>query len=313
MKEFVINKNDSGQRIDKFILKTVPKLPKSLLYKFIRLKRIKVNKKRCDISQVLKEYDIIDMYINDEFFEEKTNIHFSYNNNLNIIYEDENIIIVNKPAGIDVHRGSEMSKDTLLDIIKAYLYHKHEYIPEKENSFAPAICNRLDRNTTGLVIAAKNAAALREINEKIRLREIEKRYLCICCGTISNEGFVKTDYLKKCQHNRVDIISDPVNGYKKIITGCHVLCKKNNFTLAEINLITGRTHQIRAHLAYLGYPILGDGKYGNTAINKRMRIFHQQLCAYRLEFKFQSSEILGYLSGQIFTIPEPEFKLNIFK
>lgn len=313
MKEFVINKNDSGQRIDKFILKTVPKLPKSLLYKFIRLKRIKVNKKRCDISQVLKEYDIIDMYINDEFFEEKTNIHFSYNNNLNIIYEDENIIIVNKPAGIDVHRGSEMSKDTLLDIIKAYLYHKHEYIPEKENSFAPAICNRLDRNTTGLVIAAKNAAALREINEKIRLREIEKRYLCICCGTIPNEGFVKTDYLKKCQHNRVDITSDPVNGYKKIITGCHVLCKKNNFTLAEINLITGRTHQIRAHLAYLGYPILGDGKYGNTAINKRMRIFHQQLCAYRLEFKFQSSEILGYLSGQIFTIPEPEFKLNIFK
>lgn len=314
MKEFVINKNDSGQRVDKFVLKTVPKLPKSLLYKYIRLKRIKVNKKRCDISQILKEHDIIDMYINDEFFEEKTNIHFSYTNkNLNIIYEDENIIIVNKPTGIDVHRGSEMNNDTLIDIIKAYLYHKHEYDPEKENSFAPAICNRLDRNTTGLVIAAKNAAALREINEKIRLREIEKRYLCICCGTIPNEGFVKTDYLKKLQHNRVDIISDPINGYKEIITGCQVLCTKNNFTLAEINLITGRTHQIRAHLAYLGYPILGDGKYGNTAINKRMGIFHQQLCAYRLEFKFQSSEILGYLSGQIFTIAEPEFKLNIFK
>lgn len=314
MKEFVINKNDSGQRVDKFVLKAVPKLPKSLLYKYIRLKRIKVNKKRCEISQILTEDDIIEMYINDEFFEEKINIQFtSINENLNIIYEDKNIIIVNKPEGIDVHRGSEMTKDTLIDIIKAYLYRKHEYDPEEENSFAPAICNRLDRNTTGLVIAAKNAAALREINEKIRSREIEKRYLCICCGTIPNEGFVKTDYLKKCQHNRVDIISNPATGYKEIITGCQVLRKKNNFTLAEINLITGRTHQIRAHLAYLGYPILGDGKYGNTAINKRMRIFHQQLCAYRLEFKFQSSEILSYLSGQIFTISEPQFKLNIFK
>ena len=314
MKEFKINKNDSGQRVDKFILKTVPKLPKTLLYKYIRLKRIKVNKKRCEISQVLAENDMVEMYINDEFFEIKKNTEFlTINSSLNIIYEDENILIVNKPAGTDVHRGSENNKETLIDIIKSYLYQKNEYNPDEENSFSPAICNRLDRNTTGLVIAAKNAQSLREINERIRSREIVKKYLCICCGIISKNEFIKTDYLKKCQHNRVEIISNPVQGYKKIITGCKVISRKNNFTLAEINLITGRTHQIRAHLAYLGYPILGDGKYGSVTVNKRMGIFHQQLCAYSLEFKLNSGGILDYLNGKIFKVPDTRFWLNIFR
>ena len=313
MKEFKINKNDSGQRVDKFILKTVPKLPKSLLYKYIRLKSIKVNKKRCEISQVLAENDMVEMYINDEFFEIKKNTEFlTINSSLNIIYEDENILIVNKPAGTDVHRGSQNNKETLIDIIKSYLYQKSEYNPDEENSFSPAICNRLDRNTTGLVIAAKNAQSLREINERIRSREIVKKYLCICCGIISKNEFIKTDYLKKCQHNRVEIISNPVQGYKKIITGCKVISRKNNFTLAEINLITGRTHQIRAHLAYLGYPILGDGKYGSVTVNKRMGIFHQQLCAYSLEFKLNSGGILDYLNGKIFKVPDTGFSLNIF-
>lgn len=283
MKKFKINKNDSNQRVDKFVLKAVPKLPKSLLYKYIRLKRIKVNKKRCEISQILMENDIVEMYINDEFFETQKNTDFmTINSHLNIIYEDKNILIVNKPDGMDVHRGSENTKDTLIDIIKSYLYQKNEYNPHEENTFSPAICNRLDRNTTGLVIAAKNSSALREINERIRSREIIKKYLCICCGIIKKKEFIKTDYLKKCQHNCVDIISNPAEGYKKIITGCKVISQKNNFTLAEINLITGKTHQIRAHLAYLGYPILGDGKYGKISVNKRMGIFHQQLCAYSL-------------------------------
>lgn len=313
MKQFVINKNDSGQRIDKFISKAVPALPKSLVYKYIRLKRIKVNRKRCEISQILCENDIVDMYINDEFFKKETKTEIiNTDNKLNIIYEDENIIIVNKPPGMDVHRGSEMSKDTLIDIIKSYLYQKKEYNPESENSFAPAVCNRLDRNTSGLVIAAKNAASLREINERIRSKEIEKKYLCICCGILKEKEFVKTAFLKKGQHNRVDIIPDSAPGYKKIITGCKVLEEKNNFTLTEINLITGRSHQIRAHMAYSGYPVLGDGKYGNVAINKRMGLFRQQLCAYQLKFKFIQSGNLDYLNGKTFYADKTYFDLKIF-
>lgn len=315
MKEFIINKNDSGQRLDKFIIKAVPKLPKSLLYKYIRLKRIKLNGKRCEISQILYENDILNLYINDEFFEDKYENKKSVLKKSsalpNIVYEDENIIVVYKPVGIDVHHGSEKPDDTLIDIIQAYLYSKGEYDPEKENSFSPALCNRLDRNTTGLVIAAKNAAALREVNEKIRLKEIKKQYLCICAGALPSEHSVETAYHCKKSHNSVIISSKPENGYKKIITEYTVLKKKNELMLVKVNLITGKTHQIRAHLSFLGAPLLGDGKYGNIKMNKKYQIFKQQLCAYSLDFDFDNFGILGYLSGKILTSPITEFQIKL--
>lgn len=316
MKEFKINKNDSGQRLDKFIIKAVPKLPKSLLYKYIRLKRIKLNGKRCEISQMLCEGDILNLYINDEFFEntsEKQKIKLKKTSHTpDIVYEDENILIVYKPVGMDVHHGAEKPDETLIDIIQAYLYSKKEYNPDEENSFSPAICNRIDRNTTGLVIAAKNAEALRLINEKIRAHEIGKEYLCICSGNLKKNHSVETAYHCKSKHNSVLISEKPKKDYKKIITEYTVMQKKNGFMLLKINLITGKTHQIRAHMSFLGAPLLGDGKYGNIKINKQQQIFTQQLCAYSITFNFDSNSVLGYLSGKTFTSPKTDFKLDIF-
>lgn len=313
MKEFIINKNDSGQRTDKFILKAVPKLPKSLLYKYIRLKRIKLNGKRCEISQFLTEGDVLTLYINDEFFEnKKIEPKITDTKKLNIIYEDNNIIIVNKPSGMDVHKGSEKSGDTLIDIIRSYLIRNGDFEPDSESTFSPAVCNRLDRNTTGLVIAAKNAVSLREINERIRAREIEKHYLCICCGKPPKKHFTETAFLKKGQHNLVKISPSPKEDYKKIITEFSEVSYKNNLSLIKINLITGRTHQIRAHSAFLGFPVLGDGKYGNITVNKRNGIFYQQLCAYSLTFNFKSQGVLNYLNGKTFKVDKTDFSCKIF-
>lgn len=314
MKEIIINKNDSGQRLDKFITKAVPKLPKSLLYKYIRLKRIKLNGKRCEISYILNEGDKLNLYINDEFFnipsEDKKQSLQKTSAVPNIVYEDENILIVYKPIGIDVHHGAEKTDDTLIDIIQAYLYSKGEYTPDKEHSFSPAICNRLDRNTTGLVIAAKNAAALREVNEKIRSKEIKKEYLCICSGSLPQENSVETAFHCKKSHNSVLISEKPKDGFKKIITEYTLLEKKNELMLVKVDLITGKTHQIRAHMAFLGAPILGDGKYGNVKMNKKYQVFKQQLCAYSLEFNFDNTGILGYLSRKKFTAPHTGFQID---
>jgi len=314
MKEFIVNKNDSGQRLDKFITKAVPKLPKSLLYKYIRLKRIKLNGKRCEISQMLCEGDILNLYINDEFFDDvqnkKTEIRKT---NLipDIVYEDENILIAYKPVGMDVHHGAEKPDETLIDIIQAYLFSKGEYNPDEENSFSPSICNRIDRNTTGLVIAAKNAAALREINSKIKARQISKQYLCICTGKLSKEHSVETAYHLKGKHNSVHISAKPLPEYKKIITEYEVIKRKDDLMLVKVNLITGKTHQIRAHMAFLGAPLLGDGKYGIVKVNKQYKIFTQQLCAYSLTFSFEQESPLAYLDGKTFTVPKTDFLIDI--
>lgn len=317
MREFIINKNDSGQRIDKFLQKSVPSLPKSLLYKCIRLKRIKLNGKRCQNADFLKENDVLSLYINDEFFENcekdkdnETDTLSKIKSVPKVVYEDNNILIAFKPSGMDVHRGSETSQETLIEIICAYLWRKGEYDPALENSFSPALCNRLDRNTTGLVIAAKNAESLRSLNEAIRERHIQKKYLCICTGKLPSVHSTETAYHKKGQHNLVSIRKNATDGYKKIVTEYRVLEEKKGLSLVEINLITGRTHQIRAHLAYLGAPVLGDGKYGNVAVNKRMGVFRQQLCAYSLTFN-TTKGILKYLNGKSFVSPETGFDKRI--
>ena len=311
MKEYIINSNDAGQRLDKFLQKAVKKLPKALMYKYIRIKRIKVNNKKCDIATKLIEGDIVALYINDEFFAESTDKDFlCVPTTLSIVYEDENILLIDKKNGLVVHEDDENTVDTLINRIKHYLYEKGEFIPEKEASFTPSLCNRLDRNTGGIVICAKNAEALRILNQKIKDRELEKLYLCVTAGIPPEKENTMTAYLEKDENKNQVFISDkktPRN--KTIITKYKVIKTKGELALLEVDLITGRTHQIRAHLAHINCPLLGDGKYGINRTNRAYNIKTQALYSYKLTFKFKTSGgILEYLDGKTFEVRDIWFK-----
>lgn len=315
MRTFIINENDSGQRLDKFIAKAVKNLPKNLMYKYIRLKRIKINGKRCEISTRLNVGDEIQLYINDEFFETpKDDSFMSVSPNIDVIYEDENIILVDKPSGLVVHEDADNSIDTLINRIKRYLYNKKEYDPNNELSFTPALCNRLDRNTSGIVICAKNAESLRVLNEKIKNRELHKYYLCVCLGILDKKQDTLKNYLFKDEKSKtvhIENTKKPCN--KQILTKYKVLKEKNNLSLVEIDLLTGRTHQIRAHMAYIGHPLLGDGKYGINKVNRKYSVTAQALCAYRLAFDFKTNAgILEYLNNKSFKAKEPWFVRKYF-
>lgn len=317
MKSFEINKNDAGQRVDKFITKVVPRLPVSLMYKYIRLKRIKLNGSRCDISTRLSEGDIVEMYLNDEFFDVPSeNSFMNIQGGVEIVYEDENILIADKPCGLLVHEDDDGISDTLINRIKKYLYEKGEYSPDNEQSFAPSLCNRLDRNTTGLVICAKNAESLRILNQAIKDRAVKKRYLCCLLGTPKPKEAVINAYLIKNQADNMVSIYDkpqPSSDCKEIVTGYKVLCENGGLSLCEINLITGRTHQIRAHMAHIGHPVLGDGKYGRNAANRSYSVKTQALQAYKLRFEFGDGDsLLSYLNGREFEAKPAWFAEKFF-
>ena len=316
MKELTIGPNDAGQRLDRFLAKAVPLLPASLAQKYIRIKRIKLNGQRAQRDTRLAAGDVLQLYINDEFFDtpREDNAYLTVANpKLNIVYEDDHILLVDKRPGLAVHPhdGAEYGR-TLIDHIQSYLYQKREWRPREENAFTPALCNRIDRNTGGIVIAAKTAEALRVMNQKVKDRELDKRYLAIVEGIPKpREGSLKGYLFKDAKKNRVFVSDAPQPGAKTCQTNYRVLSSKNGLSLVECQLITGRTHQIRAQFAHAGHPLLGDGKYGK--LDKRFDRAYQALYSYKLTFTFTTDAgSLNYLNGRSFQVEKVDFAEEYF-
>ena len=318
LKELTVNKNDAGQRLDRFVGKAVPLLPESLLQKYIRLKRIKVNGKGSKRDYHVVQGDVLQLYINDEFFEKprEENSYLKVSTpRINIVYEDENILLADKKPGVLCHSAGQWDYNTLIANIQAYAYQKGEWNPRGEHSFAPALCNRIDRNTGGIVIAAKNAEALRILNDKIKDREIDKFYLCAVHGRPSpTEGLLTGYIFKDAKKNQVYVKKQPEPGAKLSQTKYKLLKSKNGLSLVECELLTGRTHQIRAQMADAGWPLLGDGKYGSERKNKQFgETSGQALYSYKLTFNFKTDAgILNYLNGKTFSVSDIDFVEKYF-
>lgn len=308
MRTLTVEKNDSGQRLDKFIMKATAGMPQSLLYKYIRKKCIKVNGKRAEVSQMLSAGDTVTLYVSDEFFPEGGELAVtSIVPKLTVVYEDDNIIICDKPSGVLVHSGDAAGeasddKNTLIGHIQAYLYRKGEYDPRRENTFAPALCNRIDRNTRGLVIAAKNAEALRDMNEIIKNGGIDKFYLAAVHGVPAPREATLHGWLRR-EGGGVRVFDREAPGSKRIATRYRVIKTAGRgdsaLSLLEIELLTGRTHQIRAHMESVGHPLLGEGRYGKNESDRRRGYKSQALCAYRVTFRLGDYDgALSYLRGK---------------
>ncbi len=311
MKEFTIGKNDAGQRLDRWLGKTLPLLPAPLAQKYIRLKRVKVNGRGAQRDYRLQAGDQLRLYINDEFFDApaEDNAFLSVlSPRLDVVYEDENLIVCNKRPGLLCHPDQGEYVSTLITHIQAYLYQKKEWSPRWERSFAPALCNRIDRNTGGLVIAAKTAEALRIMNDKIKDRELSKFYLAAAVGRLTPpEGELRDFLLKDEEKKQVAVYERPVPGGKSAVTRYRTLQVKNGLSLVECELLTGRTHQIRAQFAHAGHPLVGDGKYGHRADNEKAGRKGQALWSYKLRFDFPTGAgALEYLRGKVLEVPRSQ-------
>lgn len=313
MIEWTIARNDCGQRADKFLLKACPKLPKNLLYKAFRKKDIKRNGKRCTPEEILCEGDVLRAYLPADACDARSQPKIDTQLAAPVIvYEDENICLMHKPVGVPAHTDDKGTTDTMIARLTAYLYRCGGYHPEAEQSFVPALCNRLDRNTEGLCIGAKNAAALRCINAMIANGEVQKEYLCVVVGKPPKQADTVVAYHRKEDAGRVILREHPFAGAKPAKTGYTLLVTVGGLSLVRVRLYTGRTHQIRAQMAMLGCPILGDGAYGDKVANQRYGERFQLLTAYRLTFCPKEEDcVVANLHGRCFTIT-PDFVEKYF-
>ncbi len=321
MIEITAGKNDAGQRLDRFLNKCYPRLTQGVMRSLLRKKNIKVNNARPEAAYKLQAGDIIRLYVKDGYLSEPDSVKITELSAMtpldedDIIYEDENILLIDKKPGLVVHEDNEKSKDTLINRVTAYLYQKGEYAPENEKSFAPALCNRIDRNTGGIVIAAKNAESLRIMNQKIKDRELVKLYLCVISGSMEKPSGTMTAYLEKIENENRVVISDKKTHLNKTVrTRYRVIDTCGFASLVEVELLTGRTHQIRAHFAHVGHPLLGDGKYGSNRLNKKYGYKYQALYSCKLIFSFTTDGgILNGLNGKSFEVRNVWFKDKYYK
>lgn len=317
MKEYQITKNDSGQRLNKFLEKAVPRLSGGMMHKYLRLKRIKVNGKRAEAAYKLAEGDAVQLYLNDEYFDdvrEEEAYRYIITPKLNIVYEDAHILLVDKSPGMVVHADEHGDANTLIANIQAYLFQSGAWKPDDAASFAPALCNRIDRNTGGIVIAAKTAEALRILNDKIKDRELEKKYLCVVHGAPRPAAGEIQNFLRRDEKNKqVTVHAAQVPGSKTAHTRYRTLARSGALSLVECELLTGRTHQIRAHMASIGCPLLGDGKYGSNEQNRPYREKGQALYSYSLTFRFEENAgVLSYLNDKTFLVRNIPFVTKYF-
>lgn len=321
MKQITIEKNDAGRRLDRFLRKYLCNASLGSIYKIIR-KDVKVNGSRKGNEYMLDEGDVINLYLSDDMIEalskrSQKESHSKAKKNFKVVYEDENILVADKPWGLLTHGDNTEKKNHLANQLKDYLIEKGEYNPRIEKVFAPAPCNRLDRNTTGLVICGKNAVSLKGLNEMIREDMISKFYQTIVYGNIDKELRLTGKLTKDGRTNTVTISSD--GDGKDIVTIVRPIRKLRGCTLVEVELVTGRTHQIRAHLASIGHPVIGDSKYAkgpaakfNIKLKKEFGLSTQLLHSARLELR-ETVEALSYLQGQVFEADLPQTFTDIIE
>ncbi len=307
MKEFVIDTNDAGSRLDKFCARILKKAPKSFFYKMFRKKNITLNGKKAQGMELLKEQDVVRFFLSDETFlslQKDKALPDQTEITPDIVYEDDHVLIVNKPAGILSQKANEQDV-SMNEICLQYLAKTNAFHPNDPAEFIPSVCNRLDRNTSGLLLVGKTLAGSRMLSHLLKDRSLHKYYVCLVKGILT-EPFTLKGYLKKdTRANRVTILSEPAEDASYVETVFTPLSHSVQLSLLEVELITGKTHQIRAHLSSIGHPILGDPKYGDADLNRSFHCKRQMLHAYKLQMP-DLTEPFQALSGKTVNIGVPQ-------
>lgn len=318
MKQIVVSEKEAGQRLDKFLAKYLSKAPKSFIYKMLRKKNIKLNDKKAEGSEKLAVSDEIKLFLSDEtianFTEEMEVVKVE--SSLNILYEDENVLIINKPAGM-LSQKAQKDDVSVIEHIISYMLESGQITKEQLKSFHPGVCNRLDRNTSGIIIAGKTLLGLQTMSELLKTRNLGKYYQCIVKGKVTKKQCIEGYLTKNKSHNKVTISKEPSPEADFIKTEYEPLCQTEEFTLLKVSLLTGKSHQIRAHLHSIGHPIIGDGKYGDVPTNKKLRkeykLKHHLLHSWQLALPEIENEAFSEISGKTLEAPVPDYFEKIKK